>query len=237
MKWFVGWDWRDDLAFKVFERSLRAHSTMPLEVIPIFDRELRKAGLYWRSYRVDRDGQMWDDRDGKPFSTAFSFTRFAVPLMCDYADEWVVFSDPDMLVRVDIAKLFDQIDKTKAVYCVKHEHHPKEESKIDGVLQQPYRRKNWSSLMVLNPSRCKTLTKYDLNNASGVELHSFTWIDDAMIGGLTESWNWLEGYSPPEIVPDIVHYTRGTPDFPGYENSAYADEWRSYLGVRKQKAA
>ena len=30
-----------------------------------------------------------------------------------------------------------------------------------------------------------------------------------------------------ELNPKAVHFTRGTPDMPGYENVPYADEWRA----------
>ena len=53
-------------------------------------------------------------------------------------------------------------------------------------------------------------------------------LEDDEIGGLPEAWNWLEGHSDPSIQPKLVHFTRGTPDFPGYADAAYADEWHAY---------
>jgi hypothetical protein len=37
-----------------------------------------------------------------------------------------------------------------------------------------------------------------------------------------ESWNWLEGWSSPDIDPKIVHMTRGIPTMAGFENIPYA---------------
>ena len=69
------------------------------------------------------------------------------------------------------------------------------------------------------------MTKYNLNNQNGKWLHGFRWVDDEQIGSIPVSWNWLEGSSEPEIEPDMVHFTRGTPDFKGYEDAAFASEW------------
>lgn len=225
VKVFVGWDQRDALAYRVCEASILEHATIPVEIIPLKDWELRKKGVYWRPYHVDERGQMWDARDGKPFSTNFSFTRFCVPWLDDYRDEFVVFCDPDMLWRADIAELLTLMDKDKSIACVKHDHRPKEPVKMDGVLQTVYARKNWSSFMVLNPSKCRQLTAYAINNQTGSWLHSMCWIRDDEIGELPEEWNFLVGYTDPVVKPKVLHYTMGTPDFPGCEHTEYAAEW------------
>lgn len=230
MKVFIGWDWRDETAYRICKASLEARASIPVTVEKLHDYGLRKAGVYWREHWVDRDGQMWDARDGKPFSTMFSFARFGIPPLLDYADEWVMFMDADMLWRADIAELVALIEPGKAVMCVQHDHRPPESKKMDGVRQQLYPRKNWSSVMLLNPSRCRGLTKYELNNATGSYLHALLWVPESDIGALPEEWNWLCGWSPPKVDPKIVHFTRGTPDMAGHEGEPYADEWRSYEG-------
>ncbi len=184
----------------------------------------RRKGVYWRPYRVDERGQRWDDRDGKPFGTDFSFTRFAVPILEADSDDWVMFCDPDFLWRADVAELLDLAEPDKALMCVKHDHRPPEMEKGVGI-QTVYARKNWSSLMLFRPSKNQALTKYWLNNQSGSWLQSMLWLEEGQIGGLPEEWNWLEGWSSPNIDPKVVHFTRGTPDMPGYEDVAYADEW------------
>ena len=60
-------------------------------------------------------------------------------------------------------------------------------------------------------------------------LRSFCWLLPEEIGSLPERWNWLEGYSPADLEPAAVHFTRGIPSMPGYENVPYADEWREVL--------
>ncbi|MGI9504504.1 MAG: glycosyltransferase [Geminicoccaceae bacterium] len=226
MRVYIGWDGRDALAFEVCKRSLLEYASIPLEILPLKDWDLRNAGYYWRTYEVDAQGQRFDHRDGKPFSTDFSFTRFCVPVMEANSPDWVLFQDADMLWRRDIADLVAEIDDSKALMCVQHRHEPPEETKMGGLtLQQAYPRKNWSSLMLMRPDRIR-LSNYDVNNRSGSWLHSMCWLEDDQIGALDESWNWLSGWSSPEIEPAIVHFTRGTPDMLGCEDQPYADEWQ-----------
>lgn len=227
---YVGFDARDRVAFEVAKASIRSeHLTQDVEIVPLYDWELRYRKLYWRSYFVDERGQRWDNKDGKPFSTDFSFTRFCVPMLEEFGDEVVMFVDPDVMFRADIHELFDLWDDKFGVMCVKHKHRPAEAEKMAGLLQTSYKRKNWSSLMLIKPSRCQTLTPYLVNNATGSQLHAMTWIANELIGSLPVAWNWLEGASDPNIDPKMVHFTRGTPDLPGYENVPFADEWR---GIR-----
>lgn len=135
-----------------------------------------------------------------------------------------------MLWRADIAELLD-LAGDAPLACVKHEHRPPERSKNRGEIQTVYARKNWSSLMVLRPARCVGLTPYALNNRPRDWLHGLRWIDESEIRGLPEAWNWLEGWSDPGITPKVVHFTRGTPNLPGYEGVPYAEEWRAVLAA------
>ncbi len=232
---YVGWDQRDLLAFEVCRHSLLKHASIPVEIIPLKDWELRAAGHFWRPYSVDERGQMWDGRDHRPFSTNFSYTRFCVPLIEEFGDEPVVFCDADMLWRADVAELLELLGEA-GVACVMHNHRPPETVKMTGNIQTVYPRKNWSSLMVMRPGRCAGLTPYAVNNMPGDWLHGFCWIDAEEIGGLPEEWNWLEGWSSPDIDPKVVHFTRGTPDMPGYEDAAFAAEWRRALAETRAAA-
>lgn len=241
MRVYIGWDIRDDLAFKVCERSLLKHATVPVDVVKMVEYDIRKRGIYRRTYHTRHDNashvlQRIDDIDGKPFSTDFSFLRFAVPTLEDFGREWVLFVDPDVLWRGDIAELIEQIDESKAVCVVKHTHVPNETYKMDGVVQTRYRRKNWSSLMAIRPDRCRAMNKLALNWESGAWLHALGWVTDDMIGEFGEEWNWLEGHSSSMIDPKLVHFTRGTPDMLGQEVVPYDGEWRSYLCEHERAA-
>lgn len=229
---YVGWDPRDHAAYTVAVQSLLHHASVPVEIIPLVDRDLRRQGVYWRSYSVDHRGQMWDAIDNKPFSTQFSFSRFAVPYLEDYADKWVLFTDPDVMWRDDVANLFKCIERDKCLMVVKHDHRPREREKMDGVLQTSYERKNWSSVMLMIPSKCRNWDRFAVNNWGGSTLHQFKgFLVDEEIGDLDPKWNWLEGYTDPKIEPSLVHYTRGSPDMPGHEDAAYADEWWRYYNA------
>ncbi len=230
-KVYIGWDGRDWLASQVAHRSLLAHASNGVEIVDLFDHQLRKDGHYWRTYRVDSFGQKRDDIDRKPFSTEFSFTRHLVPHLEDYSDRLAIFTDPDVLWRGDVYELLSLCaDESKSVWCVPHEHRPPELEKALGV-QTHYPRKNWSSVMVFRPSLCRALTHHAVSNRDGLWLQTLGWAGDDEIGKLPEEWNWLEGWSPDTINPKIVHYTRGTPDMAGYEDAPYADEWRTYTST------
>ena len=227
---FIGYDARDDKAFRVAEASLKQRSSIPVCVKPVKEWECRKQG-FSRSYMKTASGQMVDGVDAKPFSTEFSFTRFMVPHLMGFADEKCVFMDSDMLIRGDIAELLNLCTEDKAVWCVQHQHKPSETSKMDGVAQTLYLRKNWSSVVVWNPSRNTFLTPKRVSELPGSYLHAFCWLKDEEIGSLPEEWNWLSGWSK-QTDPKIVHFTDGTPDFEGHENSPYADEWRKMWKIR-----
>lgn len=226
---YIGYDPRDDLAYRACVNSLLAHASVPVEPIPIRIHEVRQLGHFYRPYFVDDKGNMWDEQDRRTFSTEFSYTRFTVPLLEGFGDEWVMFLDADMLWREDVANLLELIEPDKGVMCVKHDHKPSEVVKGTGI-QQQYARKNWSSVMLLRPSLCGQLTRYAVNRMSRDWLHGMVWMPDEKIGGLPERWNWLEGWSDPGIDPAIVHYTIGAPDFPNRENEEvpYEDEWWHY---------
>lgn len=233
MKIYIGYDPRDDLAYKVAETSLRKYSSIDLIINKISEPILRKKGCYWRTGWWDHNGQMFDNVDKQPFSTQFSFSRFGVPYLEEYGDEWVMFTDPDTMWRTDIAELVKLIDPTKAVMCVHHNQQVTEKTKMDNVIQSAntHGRKNWSSVMLLKPSQCNLLTTYALNNMSGSWLHGMLWVQDEMIGSIPEEWNYLVGHSNPKIDPKLCHFTYGTPDI--VQVPEYEDEWWSYAKIKE----
>lgn len=226
---FVGYDAREDDAYQVCKRSILKHS--PQYIVPLKQPGLRISGLFDRPYNVD-GAQRYDTRDGRPFSTDFSFTRFLVPALMQY-EGWALFVDCDFMFRADIEELFALRDDKYAVMCVKHNYAPKDSIKMDGQIQQAYARKNWSSLILFNcgHEKNKRLTPKMVNYLTGSQLHGFSWLGDKDIGSLPEPWNWLEGHSSEAWEPKAVHYTRGVPSMAGYEHTPYADEWRGFLNV------
>lgn len=208
--------------------SLMRHTPPPrVRQVNILDTELlRMAGVYTRQSDL-RGRQHYDRIDGKPFSTAFSYSRFLVPSLADPQEGWLLWCDDDFLWLESADGLIPLLDNKYAVMVVKHDFQPPTGIKMDGQIQQSYRRKNWSSLIAWNvghPSN-RTLTSEVVNTAPGSFLHGFDWLKDDEIGSLPEKWNWLEGHSLPEIEPAAVHYTRGGPWLGAYRKAAYADEW------------
>ncbi len=162
-------------------------------------------------------------------ATEFAISRFLCPHLA--GSGWAIFMDCDMLVRSNVEQLFKLLDPSKAVMVVKHNFQPPEGIKMDGQLQLRYARKNWSSVCAFNASHPANaaLTVEMVNTLPGRELHAFSWLEDKDIGELDCSWNWLVGHSNPEVEPDICHFTDGLPTMSGYEDCAFADEWRAEL--------
>jgi hypothetical protein len=208
---FVGFDPREAVAFETLAHSIERRSSVPVSIKPLVQQDLREAGLYTR-------------QRGPTESTEFSLTRFLVPALANFHG-WSVFMDCDMLCRADIAGLAAQRREDKAVMVVKHDYVPKTQRKFLDQVQTKYERKNWSSVMLFNNERCRALTAGYVNSASGLELHRFRWVDDALIGDLPREWNWL--VTEYDYNPDakLVHYTLGGPWFDAYRGCEYADEW------------
>lgn len=224
---FVGFDSREVAAYQVCVQTLRERSRRPPAVVPLLEPHLRAAGLYRRPHER-RDGCLWDTLSDAPMSTEFAQTRFLAPLLC--AADWALYCDCDFLWRADVDDLLRLADPRFAVMVVQHDYRPTATVKMDGQPQLAYPRKNWSSLVLWNcrhPAHAPLASV--VNTWAGHRLHGFRWLDDALIGALPPAWNWLEGHSAPHLDPKAVHFTRGTPDMPGYENVAYADEWRLAL--------
>ncbi len=232
---WIGWDTRphEAAAYAACRYTMRKHLTQPLAIHGVILDDLVERGWYTRPTER-RDGKIIDilsaraDYDGA-MSTEHAIARFFTPKLAKSG--WALFCDADILWRSNVARLFEQLDGSKAVYCVQHDYAPAATIKMDGQAQTQYPKKNWSSVMAFqcgHPAN-NALTFDLLNNAPGRDLHAFCWLKDHEIGELDQSWNWLVGHSDPEIEPDAVHFTQGTPTMPGYENVPYADEFRNAL--------
>lgn len=233
---YIGYDPREHDYVKVLDKSIRINTTNTYNIVPIIQKEVRRAGLYWRSPEINLDGNRVDVFDGKPFSTEFSFTRFLVPFL-NQMSGLALFMDADMFVRSDITEIFDVYgtDKDKAISCVQHTHAPIETTKMDGQVQTIYHRKNWSSFVLWNCDHpwVKELTISDVNTKSGSWLHAFEWMDIYPIGNIPLEWNWLDGDSDEDISPKNVHFTTGGPVYPDWKpkrdiDAKYAKEWTDF---------
>ena len=207
---FIGYDPREAVAYSVLAYSIQGRASQPVSIAPLMLSQLR--GVL--------------TRDRHPLqSTDFSFSRFLTPYLSGYSG-WSVFMDCDMLMLADIGELWKLRDERYAVLVVKHDHVPRETVKFLGEPQSKYEKKNWSSVMLFNNSRCRSLTPEYVSSASGLELHQFKWLEnDGLIGALPDRWNHLVGYNPPRPDAALVHYTLGGPYFDDYRDCEYAKEW------------
>lgn len=137
-----------------------------------------------------------------------------------------------MIFLSDIKKLFSLCNDRYAVMCVKHNHIPEEHYKMDGREQLKYSRKNWSSFVLWNcgHSLNRQLTKERVNFMPGRDLHAFSWLDDAFIGSIPFTYNFISGVSPKMAGdsggrPDVLHYTNGGPWFDECKDVPYAGTW------------
>ncbi len=236
-KIYIGYDARERLAWQVCAASLQARASYPVHIEPIGREDLTRRGLYTRKQRLV-EGKQFDVPSNMPVSTDFSLARFWVPSLAGRAG-WAMFCDCDFMFRRDVRELFSIIDSRHAVMVVPHMHMPTETVKMDGQLQKKYPRKNWSSLILWNLAHAgnQRLTAYALNSLSYGDLHRFCWLKDEEIGFIPEAWNWLDGHSAAAIDPAAVHFTRGTPDLPGWEHTKYAREWNRYAQAFVRVAA
>lgn len=224
---YIGFDSREAVAYDVCEYSIKSRAKRPINISPLKHRELRKKGLFKRPWRFENStGIMVDGMDEKPFSTEFSHTRFLIPELNQF-EGWALFMDCDMIFQCDVSELLAMADPKYAVMLVKHNHRPKEQNKMDDQPQSQYHRKNWSSFVLWNcshPSN-KKLNASIVNTMTGTDLHAFTWLQDFEIGHLGFEWNWIEGISPGNIIPKVIHYTLGGPWFKEWQDVLYADKW------------
>jgi len=212
---YVGYDSKEDIAYRVCKHSILKRSSANVKIRSLKLYELIANKLYNRT--IDPLA-----------STEFTYSRFLVPVLNNF-NGWAVFCDCDFLFFEDVEKILNNVDESKAVYCVQHDYTPKEKHKMDGQKQTIYPRKNWSSFILFNcshPSN-KRLSVDLVNSETGSFLHQFKWLKDSEIGSLDERWNWLEGWTSKHNneKPFAVHFTRGGPWFEEWQDVEFANEW------------
>lgn len=211
LKVFVGFDPREAVAYHVCVNSLIATASRPLSITPLALSTL--AGMYQEQHT-----------DG---SNAFIYSRFLVPYLCGFSGS-ALYIDGDMIVKDDIAKLFDLAQPGKDVMVVKHDYKTKVRKKYLGNANEDYPHKNWSSVMLFpncsNFPVQKLLPEF-VSKQTGAFLHRFEWTSSDRIGELPKEWNWLVDEYPHNDDAKLLHYTLGTPCFSDYANCDHAGEW------------
>lgn len=228
---WVGFDPREADAFAVAKESIRKHLSLRLPVTGLLLTDLQRRGLYTRPIEMRASAAdrpvMWDVVSDAPMSTQHANARFFLPHLVK-GGGWALFVDGDILVRSNLCRMFDQLDDSKALYCVQHQYEAASGTKMDGQIQTAYARKNWSSVMAMNLDHAanRALTLDVLNTMPGRDLHRFFWLDDCDIGALDPEWNHLVGVHAHRDDAKLAHFTLGTPTMAGFETQPFADEWR-----------
>jgi lipopolysaccharide biosynthesis glycosyltransferase len=206
---FIGYDPREAIAFHVCANSIIRNSSRPVSIIPV------ALNLFKDYSETHTDG-----------SNHFIYTRFLVPYLMSWTGS-AIFIDGDMIVRGDIAELWDMREMNKDVMVVKHDYKTKMKTKYLGSKNEDYPRKNWSSVILWNCSTFpnRKLTPEFVQSQPGSFLHRFSWLDDERIGELPIEWNWLPDEFGPNPDAKLLHYTLGTPSFHEFANTPQAEEW------------
>ena len=207
---FVGYDPREAIAYHTCVNSIIRNSSQPVAIVPV------ALNLFKEYSETHTDG-----------SNHFIYTRFLVPYLMDYQG-WAIFIDGDMIVRGDIAELWDLKQYTKDVMVVKHDYKTRMTEKYLGSPNEDYPRKNWSSVILWNCNalRNKILTPEFVQQSTGAFLHRFSWISDDRLGELPAEWNWLDVEYEWNPLAKLVHYTLGTPCFHEFADQGnFSDEW------------
>ena len=128
-----------------------------------------------------------------------------------------------------LQKFLNLVDDKYAVMCCQHDYTPRAITKMLGKKQIPYKRKNWSSLMLINCGH-ESVKKLDLSTVSeqsGKYLHQFEWLKPHEIGSIPRHWNWLVNWykENDEDKPSALHFTEGGP---WIVDSEYKDLWLKY---------
>jgi len=206
---FIGYDPREATVFHVCANSIIRTSTSPVSIIPV------ALNLFKDYSETHTDG-----------SNHFIYTRFLVPYLMHWSGH-AIFIDGDMVVRSDITELWNLRNSMFDVQVVKHNYKTKMPVKYLGAKNEDYPRKNWSSVILWNcnsfPNRI--LTPEYIMQATGKELHRFTWLDDSRIGELPKEWNWLPDEYGANPNAKLLHYTLGAPSFHEFANTPMANEW------------
>ena len=219
---FIGYDSKEDIAYRVCKYSLLKRSTIEVNIFSLKLDELIAKKYYNRT--IDPLA-----------STQFTYSRFLVPYLMNF-NGWAIYADGDMVCLEDIKKLWDLRNNKYAVQVVKHNYKTKISKKYWGNKNEDYPRKNWSSLILWNcnhPSH-KKLTPEFIQKQTGAFLHRFSWIKDEEIGELNKEWNWLAMEYEEKIDINLIHYTIGTPCFEEYEHTSLSSYWKkSFLNLLK----
>lgn len=224
LKIFIGYDSREKIAYHVLSQSIISNSSIPVSINPINLENIKK---FYRRKKASLH------------STEFSISRFLTPFLSNF-EGYSLYMDCDFVMLGDIANLLKKIkkDKSKVIWCVKHKDYSKNnksKSKFLNEKQLPYKKKNWSSFMIFNNSKCKILKPKLVEKASGLYLHQFKWTKESYIGNLPANWNVLVGVQKLPKKINAIHYTLGGPYFKKFKKCNGSEHWFKFKKMLDHK--
>jgi hypothetical protein len=203
VKIFVGCDRSQYLAVPVLEYSIKRHTNLPVEVIPISGSSFGPPLDPPLSDVVGRDA-----RDPRQRSrTGFSFARFAIPKLCGYEGR-AIWLDADMQVFGDIAELWTlPFDGAKVIV----QDDLPGTHKFTRKTGAPPTRVKQSAVMVLDCSRLDWDTDTIIDSLDASE-YTYAQLmfelcileEDEIKYGVPFNWNSLEHF---DESTRLIHYT------------------------------
>lgn len=238
--YFIGYDAREDEAANVAAFSIRRWSTTRTRIYKLEHRLLRTMGLFTRPWRIEPNGQFYDMRDGRPFSTEFSHSRFLVFHLAHALRLTgpCMFIDCDWLFMADPAEVMDKQRKEPGRIGVVNRHREVAEDsvKMDGMVQQNYHRKLWSAMFTFTPGAGweETFNVNAVNAATGRDLHAFFGIRDEDFWQIPPEWHFipsLDQYPENGLVKGI-HYSEFSPWLNPDKRAEYTASFTSWEAAR-----
>lgn len=186
---FVGVDESQQLAAEVLEHSIRRFCSQPVDVVPL----------------TEVPAPTPRDPRNRP-RTAFSFSRFHIPALCDYQGR-ALYLDADMQVFDDVAQLWDIDFGGAKILCTNQPDVP-DQWKDTGHFH-PGRQ---MSVMMLD---CSALPWNVAEVVQGLDEGRYSYeqlmfemcllAPDEVQDALPSTWNHLEHYEPG--LTQLLHYT------------------------------
>lgn len=205
MKLFCGYDRRESIGFHTFVHSVIKRASIPVEFIPV---------------------------SGLGGSNAFTLSRFLVPYLSGFTGRAIFMDASDMLMLADVKDLADLFDPACAVQVVKHpDYQSQHDRKYIGTQmecdQTNYRRKNWTSVMLMNCDHPAWMGVVPEVVKAATPIHWLTLsnLKDHEIGELDPSWNVLIDEGQDDTNAKVLHWTAGIPRFKHYQNARRSKDW------------
>lgn len=191
---YLGWDAREAIGAEVCRWSIERHSSIPVDIRFLNHEDLARRGF---SPDASRGG-----------ATAFSYSRFLIPWLCDYDGPALFLDGADMLVLGDIAEVFALPMDGLAIRCTQPKFTPTTATKFLGERQIPYRRKLWSSFFLMDCARLRCWSKEMVERGPGARLHQFMDVPDERVGAIPPEWNETDRIKP---ETKCFHWTEFSP--------------------------